>query len=80
MRPNDALKVIEPPKALTDSENPDEIRAEIEIAREQVVASARALRKEVSARVDWREWVRRNPLAWVGGAFVVGWLLSGHRR
>ena len=58
---------------------PAELRAEIERTRADLVMSVSALREEVSARTDWREWVRRRPLLCVGLAFTVGYLL-GERR
>ena len=58
---------------------PAELRAEIERTRADLVTSVSALREEVAARTDWREWVRRRPLLCVGLAFTVGYLL-GERR
>jgi ElaB/YqjD/DUF883 family membrane-anchored ribosome-binding protein len=55
---------------------PAELRAEIERTRAELVTSVSALREEVAARADWREWVRRRPLTCVGIAFAVGYLLG----
>jgi ElaB/YqjD/DUF883 family membrane-anchored ribosome-binding protein len=65
----------------TDSRDPALIRAEAEIAesREQVARSVTELQRELARVVDWREWIRRKPLAAVGLAFGLG-LLLGRRR
>ena len=60
--------------------SPDEVRAQIERARNQIAASALALRREVAAKTDWREYVRRRPLQFIVGALLVGWLLGNRRR
>jgi ElaB/YqjD/DUF883 family membrane-anchored ribosome-binding protein len=58
---------------------PEQLRAEIERTRADLIVSVSALREEVAARTDWREWVRRRPLMSVGIAFTIGFLL-GERR
>lgn len=63
----------------TGGRTPDELRADIERTRADLITSVSALREEVAARTDWREWVRRRPLMSVGLAFTVGYLL-GKRR
>jgi ElaB/YqjD/DUF883 family membrane-anchored ribosome-binding protein len=63
----------------TEPRSPAELRAEIERTRADLVVSVSALREEVAARTDWREWVRRRPLMSVGIAFTIGYLL-GERR
>lgn len=62
-----------------ESRTPAELRAEIERTRADLMISVTALREEVAARADWREWVRRRPLVSVGLAFTLGYLL-GERR
>ncbi|ADO71259.1 DUF3618 domain-containing protein [Stigmatella aurantiaca] len=59
--------------------SPEALRAEIERTRAELSTSVSALREEVAAAVDWREWVRTHPLAFVGAAFAVGFVL-GQRR
>lgn len=56
-------------------------RTEVELvrARERVVVSVLALRREVVRTTDWREWVRRRPGALLAAAFAVGFL-AGTRR
>jgi hypothetical protein len=65
----------------TDPRSADVARAEedIERAREQVTMSVLALRDEVSRQVDWRQWIRRRPVPFLGAAIVLGFLL-GRRR
>ncbi|SEM00259.1 Protein of unknown function [Stigmatella aurantiaca] len=66
-----------PPK--TEPRSPEALRAEIERTRAELSTSVTALREEVAAAVDWREWVRTHPMAAVGAAFTLGFLL-GQRR
>ncbi|MES1204472.1 MAG: hypothetical protein ABUS79_00920 [Pseudomonadota bacterium] len=53
--------------------------AEIAETRERLALSVTALEREISRAVDWREWIRRRPVASVALAFGVGWFL-GRRR
>ncbi|XXF75766.1 DUF3618 domain-containing protein [Myxococcaceae bacterium GXIMD 01537] len=62
-----------------EARTPAELRAEIERTRADLLTSVTALREEVSARTDWREWVRRRPLLTVGLAFTVGFWLGDRR-
>ena len=65
-----------------DEATPDALaRAESDVqrARERVAQSMMALRNEVARQVDWKSWVQRRPLAFVGGALVLGFWL-GNRR
>lgn len=64
---------------MTKARSKEEVLAEIARARQQITWSAQALRTEVATRMDWREHVRRRPLAFLAGAFVVG-LAFGLRR
>jgi len=67
---------------VTDPSLSDELaRAEsdVERARERVAQSMMALRNEVARQVDWKSWVQRRPMLFVGGALVVGFWL-GNRR
>ncbi len=61
-------------------QTPAEIRAEIERTRAELVQSVTVLREEVARHTDWRQWVQRRPLACVGVAFFVGFLLGNRRR
>lgn len=53
------------------------VRAEADLARtrERVARSIIDLQRELARVVDWREWIRRGPLAAVTVAFGLGcWL------
>lgn len=67
-------------KASRPPQTPEQIRAEIERTRAELVHSVSALRDEVAWRTDWREWVRRRPLTCVGAAFFVGFLIGNSQR
>ncbi|HYV43317.1 MAG TPA: hypothetical protein VFA20_00590 [Myxococcaceae bacterium] len=54
----------------------DEVRAEIERAREQIQSSVLALREEVSRAADLRAYIRRRPGLWLGAAFALGFYLG----
>lgn len=58
----------------------DEIRLEIERAREQIQSSVVALREEVAVATDWRAWYRRRPYAYLAAAFAVGVFLGTRGR
>lgn len=58
----------------------EQLRAEIQRTRVELVHSVSALCEEVAWRTDWREWVRRRPLTCVGAAFFVGFLIGGSQR
>lgn len=53
--------------------------SDVERARERVAQSMMALRNEVARQVDWKSWVQRRPMLFVGGALAVGFWL-GNRR
>lgn len=55
-----------------------EIRAEIEATREELEHRLALLQTSVTKATDWRGYVRRQPLAFVGGAFALG-LIIGFR-
>jgi hypothetical protein len=59
-------------------ETPDDIRKEIEQARERLGADLNQLEYRVKTNLDWRTHFDRNPWAFVGGAFgaalLVGWM------
>ena len=67
-------------KARSAPRSPAEIRAEIERTRAELSHSVSALREEVAWRTDWREWVMRRPVACVGAAFFLGFLLGNSQR
>ncbi|HSP81762.1 MAG TPA: DUF3618 domain-containing protein [Myxococcaceae bacterium] len=61
-------------------QTPEQLRAEIARTRAELVQSVTVLREEVAWRTDWRQWVQRRPLACVGAAFFLGFLLGNRRR
>jgi len=56
--------------------DPNEIRTEIERAREEIAQSLITLKSSVTEATDWKSYVRRQPLAFVGGAFAIGLLIG----
>jgi hypothetical protein len=70
--PDDARR----PNGVTSRERVEIEAAEaaIEQSRARVAASLAAVRDEVASRGDWRAWVRAQPLPFVLGALVVGYL------
>jgi ElaB/YqjD/DUF883 family membrane-anchored ribosome-binding protein len=67
-------------KARPAQRSSEEIRAEIERTRAELSHSVSALREEVAWRTDWRAWVHRRPLACVGAAFFIGFLIGNSQR
>jgi hypothetical protein len=59
---------------------PDDPQARISEARENIAGSLAELAGEVQELTDLRAWVRREPWLFVGGAFIVGVLLSRRPR
>jgi hypothetical protein len=55
------------------------VEAQIQRSREQVAGSMMALRREIARRTDWRGWIGKRPLAFLGGAVLLGFLF-GFRR
>jgi hypothetical protein len=53
-----------------------EAEAAIARSRDLVARSVLELQRELSRAVDWREWIRRKPLAAVSLAFGLGFLLG----
>lgn len=66
-------------KVETAPRSADEVRAEIERAREQIQTSVLALREGVGRAADWRAYVRRRPGLWLGAAVAIGFYL-GYRE
>jgi hypothetical protein len=53
-----------------------EIEREIEAARQDLVVTVEELELAVRERMEWRTWIRRKPLAFAGGALVLGLLIG----
>jgi hypothetical protein len=56
-----------------------EAQADIHRNREDLIQAGLALRAQLNEMVDWRTWVRRAPMFWLGGAFLAGCLLGRAR-
>ncbi|MGQ0504420.1 MAG: DUF3618 domain-containing protein [Myxococcaceae bacterium] len=54
----------------------DQVKAEIERARQQIESSVTGLRQEMAMRTDWHEWVRRRPGLCLAAAFTVGFVIG----
>ena len=61
------------------AKSPEQVRAEIERARQEIHDSVVELRQEVATVVDWREWVRARPGLCIGAAFAIGFYLGSRR-
>jgi hypothetical protein len=65
-------------------ETPDEIKREIEQARERIGANLNQLEYRVKEILDWRTQFDRRPWAFIGGAFglafLVGWMTTSPSR
>lgn len=70
IEPGTAVEV--PDEWLEEPRTEEQIRMSIEAARHQISRSLDTLRDEVHETFDWKSYVRRRPLACVGGAFALG--------
>ena len=59
------------------SRSPEEIRASIEVNRQQLGTSLERLRTEVIQLTDWRSQVRAHQSQLMVGAAVAGFVLGG---
>ncbi len=62
-----------------DPRSPAAVRAEIERTRAELATSVSELRHEVAQATDWRLWVQKRPLACVGAAFMIGFIIGSRR-
>jgi hypothetical protein len=53
-----------------------EVSSDLQRARSQLAQAREALKRDVATRTDWREWVRKKPALFYGGAFAVGFLIG----
>jgi len=56
----------------SDSRSPQQIREDLERAREATEDSLELVRRELLAATDWREWVRRRPWTFLSIAAALG--------
>ena len=54
--------------------------AALERTRERVERSVSALRAAVARRTDWRAWFARRPVAFLGGAMLLGFMWGFRQR
>ena len=52
------------------------LRAEIARQRDELAENTTALRERVDELTDWKHWVDERPLAAVGAALFVGFLIG----
>ncbi len=52
---------------------------EIARSRQRLTASLGAIKQEFNQLTDWEGYVRRRPWQFVGGAFLLGYLLGSRR-
>ncbi len=71
---NDLKSERRPPRT------PEQVRADIERARQQIESSVVGLRQQLAIGTDWRKWVRERPGLFVAGAFALGFVLGNRRR
>jgi len=61
-------------------ETPDDIKHEIEHARERLGANLNQLEHSVKQTLDWRAHFDRNPVPFLGAAFgvafLIGWMVT----
>jgi hypothetical protein len=65
-----------PPRALAPVASPEEARAQLAQARERLAKKLEAVEHTLAPLGDWRTFVKRHPLATLGGAFLFGYALS----
>jgi len=56
------------------------LRADISRTRESLVDTAEELKHTVQTNLDWRTWVGRHPVLFLGAALGVGVWLGSRRR
>ncbi len=62
---------------MSPSRTPEEIRASLELRRNELSSSIELLRDDVTELSDWREQIRRNQKAVTIAVGVTGFVLAG---
>jgi ElaB/YqjD/DUF883 family membrane-anchored ribosome-binding protein len=65
-----------PPRALAPVATTDDARAQLVAARERLAQKLEVVEHTLAPLSNWRVFVKRHPLATLGGAFVIGYALS----
>jgi hypothetical protein len=60
--------------------SPEQVRADIEVAREATLRSLDAVRQELSDALDWRTHYRRHRWQWLAVACGVGFIIGTQTR
>ena len=55
----------------------EQIQAEVAQSRAAIARDYASVRREMDFQAKLNHLVRRKPMAWLGGAAALGWLLSG---
>lgn len=55
----------------------EQLLADLAHSRSAIARDCGALRQELDIKAKLNRVVRRNPLAWFGGAAALGWMLAG---
>jgi hypothetical protein len=66
------------------AQTPDDIRYDVDRARERLDANLNEFQYRMKSELDWRVQFRRHPWAFIGAAFgfalLIGWAISGGSR
>lgn len=80
MSANDlAIVHVVPVDARMEDSRVGAARSRLMVARQRTRTALSALRTEVKERADWHTWYRASPEAFLGAAFLVGFLLAKRR-
>jgi hypothetical protein len=65
-----------PPRALAPVASAEDARAQLAAARERLAQKLETVQHTLEPLSNWRTFVKRHPLATLGGAFLFGYALS----
>ena len=71
---NEIIKA--PPRALAPVATTEDARAELEAARVRLVEKLKTVQHTLEPLGHWRTFVKRHPIATLGGALLFGYALS----